>query len=81
VHVDEATKACASATRTAKRYVYYEDETGRRITMHRLTRDEARGIAPRSISSSCWRYCGTQCARIVAVSGLKERSPAEERFA
>jgi len=28
------------------RLVYFEDEAGRRMTMKRLTKDEARGIAP-----------------------------------
>ena len=45
--VDEATESFCirDANRQALAYVYLEDEPGRRMAMHRLTRNEARRIA------------------------------------
>jgi hypothetical protein len=37
--------AIVDATGQALAYVYFEDEAGRRMTMKRLTKDEARRIA------------------------------------
>ena len=44
-NVDEATFCIRRAKGQTLAYVYYEDETGRRMAMDRLTRDEARLIA------------------------------------
>jgi hypothetical protein len=44
-NVDEATFCIWRAKGQTLAYVYYEDETGRRMAMDRLTRDEARLIA------------------------------------
>jgi K+/H+ antiporter YhaU regulatory subunit KhtT len=45
--VEEHTESFAviDATGQALAYVYFEDEAGRRMTMKRLTKDEARRIA------------------------------------
>jgi hypothetical protein len=45
--VDESTESFCirDAKGQALAYVYFEDETGRRMAMGRLTRDEARRIA------------------------------------
>jgi hypothetical protein len=45
--VDEATESFCirDANGQAIAYIYFEDDTGRRMAMHRLTRDEARRIA------------------------------------
>jgi hypothetical protein len=45
--VDEATESFCirDAKGQTLAYVYFENETGRRMTMGRLTRDEARRIA------------------------------------
>jgi hypothetical protein len=51
--VEEHTESFAviDATGQALAYVYFEDEAGRRMTMKRLTKDEARRIAARAVLS------------------------------